>query len=197
MARTIEDAIESGEALLSLVGPFSVSQYARGYGVSRQAASKMLRKLEALGIIEREGDQAIWFKYRAATTATPEGDGQRIGGREFWDVALTGSPKSAYLDLGIMGKARLTKAAQAKAFLRLVKHKECVILDFRRIERVSESFARALLKPFGKRFETINANPSVTAIMRAATWRAQYEHQRFMEQEEAYEQYSPHGTGGL
>lgn len=149
----------------------------------------MLKKLEGLGVIERDADATIWFRYTTATVSAVSNDGRSIGGTSFWNLALIQAPNLAYVDLGVLGTAELTHASQATPLIELMTESQYVILDCRRVERVTAAFASALVKDVFRYYEPINASPRVAAILLAALRRKGWELKRVLQREEELMRY--------
>ncbi|MFL5322506.1 MAG: hypothetical protein ACJ790_22795 [Myxococcaceae bacterium] len=97
----MDRVLEAVGLLLAQRGRVRSSELAHALGISVQAASKWLKKLERLGDLVRESDS----RYGSFRRAPSEGQGSGHPSR-FWHELVSACPHLAYVEVRSIGTAR-------------------------------------------------------------------------------------------
>jgi hypothetical protein len=160
--------------LLSLDGRFKMKTVLRQLRLSRTAILKHVRRMVDSGELVRQGAGPGthyvrgpgWSGEPSGIVRTPERNG-------FWAGLMAWAPRAAYVELFAVLGATATRRTQARRALDGLTGREYIVVDFRRVERVTEQFVQELLCDWtwemaemgSTQIEPINVHPLLQPIV--------------------------------
>ena len=163
------------EALLQgYDGRFKMKTVLRQLRLSRTAILKHVRRMVDSGELVRQGAGPGthyirgpgWGGAPSGILRTPERNG-------FWAGLMAYAPRAAYVELFAVLGPSATQRTQARRALGGLAGREYIVVDFRRVERVTEAFVQELLSDWSwemaemgtAQIEPINVAPSLQPIV--------------------------------